>query len=93
MLEAMASGLAIVSADVPSARALLAPGRSGLLVSPDPADYAAAIASLIEDEGRLCALGEAAREASAAFSWAAESASVEQAYRMLLTRRSETRPV
>ena len=81
VLEAMASGLAIVSADAPSARALLDDGRTGLLCAPtDPYAYAAAIAKLIAAPERRHALGAAARQASAAYSWEGASASVAQAY-------------
>jgi glycosyltransferase involved in cell wall biosynthesis len=69
-LEAMAAGLAIVSADVGSARALIDPGRTGLLVPPaDPAAYAGAAELLIADAHRRRRLGRAAAEASLAYSW------------------------
>jgi phosphatidylinositol alpha 1,6-mannosyltransferase len=81
VLEAMASGRAIVSADAPSARALLEDGTTGLLCAPtDPHAYAAAIARLIAAPERRHALGDAAREASGAYSWDAASRSVERAY-------------
>jgi glycosyltransferase involved in cell wall biosynthesis len=80
-LEAMASGVAVVSADAPSARSLIEPGRTGLLVaSSDPADYAAAAERLIAEPGERRRIGEAAREASAAYSWDAASAQAEAAY-------------
>ncbi|WP_101756458.1 glycosyltransferase family 4 protein [Sphingobium sp. AM] len=69
-LEAMASGLAIVSANVPSASALIADGRTGLLVPPkDVGAYAAAVAGLIRQPARRAALGAAAAEAAARFAW------------------------
>lgn len=69
-LEAMASGLAVVSADVPSASALITQGQNGLLVPPGqvPA-YAAAVAGLIGDPGRRRALGMAAASTAARFRW------------------------
>ena len=69
-LEAMASGLAIVSANVPSASALIDQGRTGLLVPPrDVGTYAAAVAELIHQPRRRAALGTAAAEAAARFTW------------------------
>ena len=85
VLEAMASGLAIVSADAPSTRALLDDGRTGLLCPPsDVQAYADAVANLIVDPDRRRQLGSAAREESAAYSWDAASAAVERAYRTIL---------
>jgi len=69
-LEAMASGLAIVSADVPSASSLLDAGRNGLLVpSADPAAYAAATAGLIRDPDLRRGLGKAAAAKAARYHW------------------------
>jgi glycosyltransferase involved in cell wall biosynthesis len=81
-LEAMASGLAIVSADVGSASALIEPGRTGLLVAPDdPAAYADAAEGLIADPQRRARLGTAARQASLAYNWPDILDSVIEAYR------------
>ena len=69
-LEAMASGLAIVSADVPSASTMIAHGRTGLLVPPaDVGAYAAAVADLVRRPRRRAALGAAAAAAAACFTW------------------------
>ena len=69
-LEAMASGLAIVSANVPSASSLIAEDGTGLLVPPkDVGAYAAAVAELIRQPHHRTALGTAAVEAAARFSW------------------------
>ncbi len=93
-LEAMASGLAIVSADMPNSRALMDHGRSGLLCEPaDTAAYVEAALDLLRDEGRRRALGVAAFEASAAHSWPAALASVVETYREALGGgRSSGRP-
>ncbi|GAO40218.1 putative glycosyltransferase [Sphingomonas changbaiensis NBRC 104936] len=88
VLEAMASGLPVVSADAPSARALLDNGRTGLLCPPrDPGAYADAVAMLVGDPDRRRRMGDAARAASEAYSWDAASESVLQAYRALLERQ------
>ena len=69
-LEAMAAGLAVVSADVGSARALIADGRSGLLVPPaDAPAYADAVETLIESPRRRRALALAALAVSATYNW------------------------
>jgi glycosyltransferase involved in cell wall biosynthesis len=81
-LEAMASGLAVVSADVGSAQALIEPGRSGVLVPPrEVAAYAGAVHALLHDPGERRRLGAAAREAGASYNWPDVLASVVDAYR------------
>ena len=70
-LEAMASGLAVVSADVGSAQALIEDKRSGLLVPPEDAPaYADAVEALIESPRRRRALALAALAVSATYNWA-----------------------
>jgi phosphatidylinositol alpha 1,6-mannosyltransferase len=86
VLEAMASGLAIVSADTDSSRQLIEHGRSGLL-STDAEDFADAVGGLAADEGRRRELGAEARAASARFSWDAASDSVLEAYRAVISER------
>lgn len=93
MVEAMASGLAVISADAPSARAIVLPGTSGILCPPRAVgDYVAAMAVLANDTPRRLAMGAAGRERSADFSWDAASQSVFRCYRELLdARRSDPR--
>jgi glycosyltransferase involved in cell wall biosynthesis len=87
ILEAMASGLPVVSADAANARALLREGETGLLCPPDDvAAYAAAIAKLASSADLRAKMGRAAREASAAYSWDAASESVVQVYRALAAK-------
>jgi glycosyltransferase involved in cell wall biosynthesis len=87
VLEAMASGLAVVSADAPSARSLLTDGETGLLCPPrDPAAYVEATARLIASGELRDEMGKAARAASAAYSWDAASESVVKVYRALAGR-------
>lgn len=62
-LEAAAAGRAVVAADVGAMREVVAPGRTGLLVSPDdPAALALALEVLIADRPRREAMGRAARQ-------------------------------
>ncbi|WP_150290030.1 glycosyltransferase family 4 protein [Sphingobium estronivorans] len=69
-LEAMASGLAVISADVPSAAALIDDGRTGMLVpAKDAGAYAAVAAMLVRQPHRRAALGAAAATAAARHQW------------------------
>lgn len=91
-LEAMASGLAVVSADVDSASALIDHGRTGLLVSPrDPGAYAAAAASLIDQPARRYRLGRAAAEVADGYRWDAILADVARVYERLAGRDAALR--
>ncbi len=79
-LEAMASGLAMVCADVPATREVVGP--SGRLCDPrDSGAYAAALRRLIDDPLERARLGRAARARSADFRWPEILASVAEVYR------------
>ena len=81
-LEAMASGVPVVAADVAATRALIDDGQSGLLVSPrDTAAYVEAAATLIADRGRAAALAGAALTATRGFDWPATLDAVIAGYR------------
>ena len=81
-LEAMASGLAVVSADVPSASALIADGRTGWLVEAHkPAAYALAARMLIEDPSLRRAIGTAASKEALRYRWEDVLAGVATDYR------------
>ncbi|MGH6651905.1 MAG: glycosyltransferase family 4 protein [Sphingopyxis sp.] len=85
VLEAMACGVPVVSADAPSARALLIDGDTGLLCpARDVGAYAEAILRLIDAPDIRRAMGASARQASAAYSWDAASESVAKVYRSLV---------
>jgi glycosyltransferase involved in cell wall biosynthesis len=87
-LEAMAAGLAVISADAPSSRALIDSGRTGLLVPVgDVAGYAAALRKLAGDAPLRERLGRAAREESARYDWDGALADVVSAYRELVRGR------
>ena len=80
-LEAMASGLAVISADVPSAQALMSNSDNGVLVPPhDVAGYADALTRVAGDKLNRTRLGAAAAAAALAFSWATTLADVVQNY-------------
>jgi len=93
VLEAMASGVAVISADAPSAAALIDPGKSGILCAPGDAEaYADAAAGLIESPRERKRIGAAARAASEAYSWDAASGAVEAAYRQTLAAFAQPVP-
>ena len=84
VLEAMASALTVVSADVPSAQSLIMDGHTGFLSPPgDLGHYAATIERLVKNAQPRRAIGIAAWEASKAYSWDAASASVERIYQKI----------
>ena len=70
-LEAMAAGLAIVSADVGSARALIRAGHSGLLAPCDPTSLADAVERLFRDPALARQLRNTATGDAATFRWPA----------------------
>lgn len=81
-LEAMASGVAVVAADVPSTRALIDNGQSGLLVPPRELDaYVDRVAALVADVDRRAALSHAALAVAERFNWPATLDRVIAAYR------------
>jgi glycosyltransferase involved in cell wall biosynthesis len=93
LLEAMASGLPVISADAPNARALIDNGRTGMLCAPqDRQDYVGALIRLIENPEERSRIGAAARAASDDYSWDAASASVERAYLRTVGDYAQNRP-
>ncbi len=85
MLEAMASGLPVISADTASARNMK--GRSEAVILCPPRDvgaYADAIGGLLNAAGRRSALRGEAVDISKAYSWDEASKSVSRAYRSLV---------
>lgn len=92
-LEAMAAGLPIVSADAPSARALIDHGRTGLLVSPNTVEaYAAELDRMIRMPDRRTALGCAAAAEASRYEWADILDQVVDIYRDCLSRPLDQKP-
>lgn len=93
VLEAMACGLPVLSADAPSARALLIDGETGILCPPrDIPAYVDAVQRLIISLGAIQKMGTEARSASLAYTWDAASESVASVYRSVASRHArETR--
>ncbi len=90
-LEAMASGLAIVSADVGSAQALVEHETTGLLCATEPAAFARAVQRLIKSPALRSNIAEAALTASKAYRWANILTEVGESYRQLLNQGSHER--
>ncbi|MDY7867109.1 glycosyltransferase, partial [Burkholderia pseudomallei] len=87
-LEAMASGLAVVSADAGSARALIASGKSGLLTAPEAGRLADAVAQLVERPDLRFAMAAAAHAEARGYRWSEILDNVVASYADLLgTRR------
>lgn len=81
VLEAMAAGVPVVSADAPSARALIDPGATGLLCPPgDIQAYADAVRGLVTAPGERRRLSLAARGATAMFMWSVTLVAVAAVY-------------
>jgi sugar transferase (PEP-CTERM/EpsH1 system associated) len=80
ILEAMASGRAIVSTRL-GAEGLEAEDGRHLVLADDPADFAAAVVALLRDPGRRRALGRAARrQAEDRYDWARCARALEAVY-------------
>ncbi len=89
-LEAMASGLPVVSANVPSAAALVSHDRTGLLVDPRNAvAYADAVEQLIGQPHRRRWMSAMASAAAARYDWDDVLAQVHRAYLDCLPRVPE----
>ncbi len=63
VLEAMATGLPVISTDVGSVREVVREGENGLIVPPKDVDALnSALRSMLADPGRMAAFGEAGRK-------------------------------
>ena len=90
-LEAMASGLAMVCANVPNTRALLLQGVSAALCdATDPAAYCAALQVLVQDPAERARLQLEALAQSAAYRWPEILQAVVDVYREATATGAET---
>lgn len=81
LLEAMASGVPIVSTDVGGVAYLVEDGKTALLVPPrEPEAMAAAIAALLDDPQRAARIAAAARAGLDQYSWPRVRESLFRAY-------------
>lgn len=80
-MEAQATGTPVVAAAVGGLPIAVLDGETGLLVdSHDPQDWADALEELLDDDERRIAMGEAAVEHAATFSWDVASTQLEAIY-------------
>jgi len=89
VLEAMASGLAVVCAEAESAHSLA--GHSRAIVICGRHEFTDEIAELCRNPGRRQALGILARQESARFDWDEASGSVLAAYRAVVAEKAMAR--
>ncbi|HEY7133017.1 MAG TPA: glycosyltransferase family 4 protein [Candidatus Limnocylindrales bacterium] len=87
LLEAMASGTAIVASDIHGYKGVVRRGREGLLVPPrDPKAIAAAVARLLNDEDERLQMAAAGRARAQDFSWERVTAKVDDFYGVVVRR-------
>lgn len=88
LLEAMASGTAIVASNIPGYASVLPEGSAGALVPPkDEAALAAALEMLVRDEDLRKAMGAQGREMAQDYDWDKVSQRVLALYERVLTRK------
>ena len=89
LVEAMASGRAVIASDIPGYRSVVTPDENAAVVPPDdvPA-LARAIADLALDPVRRERLAKKGRERSLEFSWPRVTDQIEAVYRCALDRRA-----
>lgn len=88
LLEAMASGRAVLASDIPGYRTVIHPGDNGVVVPPgDVPALAQALVSLVGDDARRQALAERGRARALDFAWPLIIARIEDVYRSVLERR------
>ena len=88
MIEAMASGCAVVAVRAPASSDLVRDGETGRLVAADPAMFADAVRNLLAQPARRSAMGGAARAAAADYDRARVTDRLLIVYQELLTHHS-----
>ena len=83
-LEAMAAGICVVSANVGSASAIIAHGKDGLLIDPDPGSFADAIERLASDRIARKRIGRNAIATAQCYQWSEVLDDVVRSYRNLI---------
>jgi len=93
LIEAMASGRAVVASDIPGYRSVVTPGVNAIAVPPgDVPGLAEAIAALARDPARRRTLGLHGRQRALEFSWTRVTDRIEAVYRRVLERRNASVP-
>jgi D-inositol-3-phosphate glycosyltransferase len=87
-LEASACGTPVVAAAVGGLRTLVDDGVTGFLVDTrDPADYAAAVGTLLDDPALAAKIAEAGAERARGFTWSTTAARLRRLYADLTARQ------
>jgi glycosyltransferase involved in cell wall biosynthesis len=86
-LEAMAAGLAVVAADVPSTANLIDDGVNGLVSPDDTLYFAGQVTRLVEQTELRRQLGYAARRTALDWSWERVLDSALDGYKVMLDRK------
>lgn len=85
LLEAMASGVAIVASNIEGYRNVMTDGKEGLFCRPrDPKSIADAIIELANNPDRRGAMGKQGRATAARYDWKTVAIQIEQVYRELV---------
>jgi len=88
LVEAMASGRAVVCSDIPGYRTVVTPGRDAALFRPgDVPALARTLSQLVEDPERRGRLAEEGRRRALEFAWPNVVDRIEQVYREAADRR------
>jgi phosphatidylinositol alpha-mannosyltransferase len=97
LLEAMATGRALVASDIPGYRSVITDGQEGLLVPPrNEAALAAALIRLLESPGLRSEFGQRGRQQAQRYSWQRVSSEILAYYeetRRKIDRRERLREV
>jgi len=92
LVEAMASGRAVVASDIPGYRSVVQPGVNGVVSPPgDVPALARTIAALVEDPEWRAALAQRGRARALEFAWPHITDRIEAVYRDVLARRGAVR--
>ena len=91
MLEAMASGLPIITTRCEGVEELIA-GNGIIVEKPTPEDIAASIRQLIQDRQTYSSMSAASRKQAALFSWSSVASQYIRYYYEILKSRKGTRP-
>jgi D-inositol-3-phosphate glycosyltransferase len=87
-LEAAACGIPVVAASVGGLRTLVDDGRTGILVDGrDPARYAEALSSILDDPARARAMSVAAADMAAGYRWSTTAGRLRRLYADLTARQ------
>ncbi len=89
LIEALAAGLPVLASDIPGYRAVVTPGRDGVLVPPgDPDALARSLTNLLLDGELRVRLSEAGLRTAQRYDWPTVAGEVEAVYKAVSHRAS-----